>query len=78
MDWDLIVWLPLSTHICLGLVVEYWSIVGGCGCHSHTKLYHCAVLLLCLVFATTGHPTPAPLHATTPYIHWPNVNEFHE
>ena len=32
-------WLPLSVHICLGLVVEYWLFVGTCGPHSYSKFY---------------------------------------
>ena len=27
-------------HVCLGLVVEYWSFVGTCGHHSQSKLYY--------------------------------------
>ena len=26
--------VPLSVHICLGLVVDYWPIVGTCGRHN--------------------------------------------
>ena len=32
--------LPLSVHVCLGLVVEYWSIVGASTCHSYSELYY--------------------------------------
>ena len=58
---------PLSAHINLGFVVEYWPFVGACERHSHSKLYHCIILLLCLAFATT-HPTPALILSTSLYI----------
>ena len=31
---------PLSVHVCLGLVVEYWPFVGACTRHSSSKLYY--------------------------------------
>ena len=55
--WYLI-WLPLSVHICLGVVVEYWSFVGACTRHSYSELY-----CLCLVsslFELLPSPTPPP------------------
>ena len=52
-----------SAHICLGLVVEYWPFVGVCGHHSHSKLYHCVILLLC--FSLCHHP---PLIYTGPIL----------
>ena len=48
-----LIWLPLSVHVCLGLVVEYWSFVGTCGCHSHSKLYY-------LHHLATHLPPPTP------------------
>ena len=42
-SWDLI-WLPLSVHVCLGFVVEYWPFVGTCGHHNHSKLYDLCLL----------------------------------
>ena len=61
------------------LVVEYWPIVGECGCYSYSRLYHYVILLLC--FSLCHHPPPSiprlfpPAH---PHIHWPNINELHE
>ena len=55
--------LALSAHICLGLVVEYWLFVGACGHHSHSKFYHCVILLLC--FSLCHHPP----HPRTPPTH---------
>ena len=55
-----LIWLPLSAHICLGLVVEYWSFVGTCGCHSQSKLYHWVILLLC--FSFYHYPPLPPTH----------------
>ena len=79
--WELIL-LPLSVHVCLGLVVEYWPYVGTCTNHKCTNhnystfyyLYHLASLLKLL-----PPPTP-PLHPSCPlpYICWPNINEFHK
>ena len=37
--------LTVIIHLS-GLVVEYWPFVGACGRHSHSKLYHCIILLL--------------------------------
>ena len=72
-----LVWLPLSVHICLGPVVEYWPFVGACTHHSYSKLcylYHLSSLLKILPLPT---PPPCPSHPP-PYIHWPSVNEFQE
>ena len=33
-----LIWLPLSVHICLDLVLEYCPFVGACTCHSYSKL----------------------------------------
>ena len=59
---DLIL-LPLSAHIFLGLVVDYQCYAGACGHHSHYKLYHCVILLLC--FSLFHHP----LHPHAPAAH---------
>ena len=32
--------LALSVNIYLGFIVEYWPIVGICGCLNHSKLCH--------------------------------------
>ena len=73
---DLIL-IPLSVHICLGLVVEYCPFVGTCTCHSYSKLYY--LCHLASLFKLLPPPTPplCPSHPP-PYIHWPNINEFHE
>ena len=69
--------LPLSAHVCIGLVVEYWPFVGACGRHNHSKLYHCVILLLCFsLFHPTPHSCIPPTHSLIytgpfPYIHWP-------
>ena len=47
-------WLSLS---CLGLVVEYWPLLGTCRYHNYSKLYYFVVLLLCLSF---HHHPPHP------------------
>ena len=56
---ELAVGIWYGSH-CLGLVVQYWPFVGTCGCHSHSKLTICVILLFVLAFAT-AHPTPASL-----------------
>ena len=33
-----LIWLPLSVHICLGLVVEYWPFVGTCALHVQSEI----------------------------------------
>ena len=69
--------LPLSVHVCLGLVVEYWPFVGACTCHGYSKLYS-----LCLISSLIKllPPSTPPLHPSRPppNIHWPNINEFHQ
>ena len=70
-----LIYLPLSVH---SLVVEYWLFVG-----THRQPTICVILLLC--FSLWHHPAPPrapyahpePL-MPTPYIHWPDINEFHE
>ena len=59
----------VSTHMPIGLVVEYWPFVGTCRHPSHSKLYH-----------VCRHASFLPLPPLTPppYIHWLNINEFHE
>ena len=55
--------LPLSAHVCLCLVVEYWPFVDACGCHSHSKFYHCVILLLCFSLCHhPPHPCAPPTH----------------
>ena len=49
--------LPLSVHVCLGIVVEYWPFVGTCGRHNHTKLLFVSSWFFDLAFATT-HTSP--------------------
>ena len=71
------IWLPLSVHICLGLVVEYWPFVGACTRHSYSKFYY--LCLLSSLIKLFPPPTP-PLRPSCPppNIHWPNINEFHQ
>ena len=79
-----LIWLPLSVHVCLGLVVKYWSFVGARTRHSYFELYY-----LCLnssLFKLLPPPTPPrapPAHSlicTGPILmnSMPNINEFHE
>ena len=69
-----LIWLPLSAHVCLGLVVEYWPFVGACTRHGYSKLY--SLCLISSLFKLLPPPTPPPSHPR-PNIHWPNINEFH-
>ena len=72
-----LIWLPLSVHVCLGLVVEYWLFVGACTRHSYCKLYY--LCLLSSLIKLLPRPTPLPRPARPlPNIHWPNINEFHQ
>ena len=60
------IWLPLTVHVCLGLVVENSPFMGTCTHHSYSKLYYCVILLLCLSFCHhLSHLHPLP------YICWP-------
>ena len=58
-----LVWLPLSVHVCLGPVVEYWPFVGTCGYHSTRNSTIYVILLHCLSFC---HHSP---HPCTPLTH---------
>ena len=72
-----LIWLPLSVHVCLGLVVEYWPFVGACTRHSYSELYY--LCLLSFLFKLLPPPTPPSRPSCpSPNIHWPNINEFHE
>ena len=57
-------WLSLSVHICLGLVEEYWPLLGACTSHSYSKLWYLCHLasLLKLLLPPTQTCT---LHAHT-------------
>ena len=60
-----LIWLLLSAHICLGIVLEYWPFVGTCTCHSYSTLYylrHLASLFKLL-------PPPIPSHACPSFIY---------
>ena len=57
-----LIWLPLSVHVCLGLVVEYWSFVGACTCLNYSKLYY--LCLLSSLFKLLPPPTPPPCPPT--------------
>ena len=67
-----LIWLPLSVHVCLGLVVEYWPFVGACTCHSYSKLYYLCLLssLIKLLLPPTPPRTPSahPLIYTGPIL----------
>ena len=72
-----LIWLPLSVHVCLGLVVEYWPFVGACTRHSYSKLY--SLCLLSSLIKLLPPPTPPPHPSCPPpNIHWPNINEFQQ
>ena len=72
-----LIWLPLSVHVCLGLVVEYWPFVGAYIRHSYSKLY--SLCLISSLIKLLPPPTPPPRPSCPPpNIHWPNINEFHQ
>ena len=72
-----LIWLPLSVHVCLGLVVEYWPFVGARTRHSYSKLHY--LCLLSSLIKLLPPPTPPPRTIRSPpNIHWPNINEFHQ
>ena len=72
-----LMWLPLSVHVCLGLVVEYWPFMGACTRHSYSKLY--SLCLISSLIKLLPPPTPPPRPSRPPPdIHWPNINEFHQ
>ena len=58
-----LIWLPLSVHVCLGLVVEYWPFVGACTRNSYSKLYY--LCLLSSLIKLLPPPTP-PLRPSCP------------
>ena len=55
-----LIWLPLSEHVCLGLVVEYWPFVSASTRHSYSKLYYLCLLSFWLSFF--HHPRTPPAH----------------
>ena len=62
-----LIWLPLSVHICLGLVVEYWFFVGASTHHSFSEFYY-----LCLIsplFKLLPPPIPPCAPSTHPLIY---------
>ena len=62
-----LIWLPLLVHICLGLVVEYWSFVSASTCHSYSELYFlCLISSLIKLFPP---PTPPPCPSCPPLIY---------
>ena len=72
---DLIL-LSLSVHVSLGLVAKYWPFMGTCTYHICSKLYY--LCHLASLFKLLLPPTTLP-HSSypPPYIHCPNINEFH-
>ena len=70
-----LIWLPLSVHVCLDLVVEYWPFVGTCTYHSYSKLFY--LCLLSSLFKLLLSLTPSPcLSRLLLYICWPNINQW--
>ena len=58
-----LIWLPLSVHVCLGLVVEYWPFVGTCTRNSYSKLYHlCLLSSLIKLLPPPTLPCSPPAH----------------
>ena len=47
----------MAVHVCLGLIVEYWSFVGMCGCHSYSKL---AIVMSSCFFCKPLQPAIPP------------------
>ena len=62
-----LIWLPLSVHICLGLVVEYRPFVGTCTRHSYLKLYY--LCLLASLFNLLPPPTSSLASPTHPLVY---------
>ena len=60
--------LPLSVHVCTGLivVVEYWPFVDACIHHSYSKLYY--LCHFAALFKLLPPPTPPP-HLSHPPTH---------
>ena len=59
-----LIWLPLSVHICLGLVVEYWPFVSACTSHIASYSINSSYYL-CLpssLFKFLPPPTSPPVH----------------
>ena len=72
-----LIWLPLSMHVCLGLVVEYWPFGGACTRHSYSELYYlCLISSLFKLLPPPIPPCTLPTHL--PNIYWPDINKFHE
>ena len=58
--FEVLIWFPLSVHICLCLVVEYWPFAGAYTHQSYSTLYYLC-LFLCLSFCNhPPHPVPLP------------------
>ena len=72
-----LIWLPLSMHVSLGLVVEYWCFVDASTRHSYSELYHLCPISSLFKLLPPSTPPPHPSHPPS-NIHWPNINEFHE
>ena len=73
-----LIWLPLSVHVCLDHVVEYWPFVSAHRCHSNSELYYLCLLSSLIKLLPPPTPPPCPTHPP-PNIHWPaNINEFLE
>ena len=72
-----LIWLLLSVHVCLGLVVEYWPFVSAFTRHSYSKLYYLCLIRSLIKLLPPPTPPPCPSHPP-PNIHWPNINQFHQ
>lgn len=62
--------LPLSICVYLGLVLEYWPIVGTCGCHNHSKLDHSCHS----VFPSLLPPSTSP-QPSLPLLCWQKIQK---
>ena len=77
-QWKAPIWLwepdmAPTVYVRLVLVMEYCPFVGTCTLNSTI----CVILLLCLSFChQPPHPHTSP--ARPSYVHWPNINEFHD
>ena len=75
-----LIWLALSVHICLGLIVEYWAFVGACAHHSYSKFFYLCLFSTFIKAFSTTHPSTMRLPLTSFYtlVHWSNIIEFHK
>ena len=58
---------PMSVHVCLGLIVEYWPSVSASTRHSYSKLYY--LCLISSLIKLLPPPTPPCAPPTHPLIY---------